>query len=62
MTFDVAEIVGKYSRSLEEAVKGLYDVQFMQTKEDMDRIYRLIEATNPDLDIRAYYTKPSSKC
>ncbi|XP_063694448.1 uncharacterized protein LOC134826103 isoform X2 [Bolinopsis microptera] len=59
-TFDVAVIVDKYLNDLENACKGLLDATFMQTKEDMNRIYGAIEATAPDLDIKAYYTKPQS--
>ena len=62
LTFDAADLVEQYSTHLENAVKGLLDVAFMQTKEDMERIYRLIETTDPEIDIKAYYTKTSTKC
>ena len=64
MSFDVDYLLVEYASQLEGAVKGLLDKEFKQTKEDMMRIYRLVEETDPELEIvKAYYTKPSSsKC
>ena len=58
-TFDVAVIVEKHGKQLEDAIKGLLDVPFMQNPEDTLPLYKLIEKKLPDLDIKAYYTKPA---
>lgn len=60
MSFDVDYLLKKYASELEIAVNELLDKEFKQTKEDMTKIYKLVEKTDPDLDIKAYYTKPSS--
>ncbi|KAL5263182.1 hypothetical protein ACHWQZ_G008550 [Mnemiopsis leidyi] len=60
MSFDVDYLLKKYASELEIAVNELLDKEFKQTKEDMTKIYKLVEKIDPDLDIKAYYTKPSS--
>ena len=64
MSFDVDYLLVEYASQLQAAVKGLLDKEFKQTKEDMMKIYRLVEETAPELEIiKAYYTKPSiAKC